>query len=112
MIFLKKPLSTTVDKSSATKEGGGGLANLAEGTNDGLIESLNNYISIVCSCLDTLKNYIPNLCDLKYNSRLDGYSMLLSIHLGRPSIDSFSALSFGSFLSMIEFCFESLQKVY
>jgi len=38
--------------------------------------------------------------------------MLLSIHLGRLSIDSFSALSFGSFLSMIEFCFESLQKVY
>jgi hypothetical protein len=72
---------------------------------------MNLYLSIICSCLDTLKNYIPDLCDLKYNSRLDGYCLLLAVHLSRPSIDSYSALSFGSFLSMIDFCFDVLQKV-
>ena len=76
-----------------------------------LIESLNLYLLIICSSLDTLKNYIPDLCDLKYNTQLDGYSLLLAVHLARPSIDSNSILSFGSFLSMIEFSFEILQKV-
>lgn len=61
--------------------------------------------------MDTLKNYVPNLYDLKYNSNLHEYKLMLSVNLS-PSYESQTDISFGSVLSIIDYCFEVKKNIF
>jgi hypothetical protein len=87
------------------------LLNVTNESADDLVIAQNLLLHLICNCLNTLRNYIPNLSDLKYDSHLNEYKLLLTIHFTPPSFDSQSPLSFGCILWLIDYCLKILHKV-
>lgn len=77
-----------------------------------LITTQNLLFTIISLCLDSLLNYIPNFGEASYMSKIDEYSLLISLQLSAPSsFDQHNILSFGSILWLIDYILKLLHRV-
>ena len=90
---------------------GGHQNPLAKISPEDLVNIQNLLFSIISLNLSALSNFAPNFADPNYLIKLDEYRLLLAFQLSPPSsFDSYSPLSFGSILWLIDYNLKILHK--